>query len=455
MRRLTVLLSLVVALLAAETLRAAQPAKRPAMPNANFTVRILFGVTDKEPADWSGSVTAQACKVAFARGWHFNAAMQMTGPAAWKCATWFGPEPRRAGFDAHLPDLQREFVRPGVLVDVSAAGNTLAGATLAVTTPRGSFEVKLSELGWGATKTFLDGAVEVLRVPTTLKPASDPAAEEDYPSIAMPRKNAGPMHVWLAYQSYAGKADQIFVRRSRGAGGWEKPLLVTPKPGDYFRTAVALDAKNRLHVVWAAQVDGNFDLYERVLDSETWSDLQRLTTAPQPDMLHRMVADASGRLYLVWQGFRNGQSDVLLKVFDGAKWSDEVRVSESKANDWEPAIAAAGDGKVASRGTVTSGATTTSSHADSPMTNPAPSSRSHRRRCSRRMPPSRATNRAARGSRGTRAGRIGVRIRASCLRSRNYRKATASTRPATCAAPCSTARSCSHRPPCRRRCTAA
>jgi hypothetical protein len=340
------LLCLIVAVCATVVSPAAQPAKRPDMLNASFAVRILFGITDKEPADWSGSVTASACKIAHVRGWHFNNGMQMTGPAAWKCSSWFGPESRRAAFDVHLPDLQREFIRPGVLVDVNAGGKTLAGASLAVTTPRGSFEVKLSELAWGVAKTFLGGAVEVLRVPVSVKPAADPAAEEDHPSIAMPRKDGGPMHVWLAYQSYADKADQIFVRRSKGAGGWEKPLLVTPKPGDYFRTAVALDAKNRLHVVWAAQVDGNFDLYERVLDGEKWSSVQRLTTAPQPDMLHRMVADASGRLYLVWQGFRDGQSDVLLKVFDGEKWGDEIRVSESKANDWEPSIAVAGDGKI-------------------------------------------------------------------------------------------------------------
>jgi hypothetical protein len=338
------LIAILPAILASHT-SAAAPAARPDMLGAGFAIRVLFGVTDKEPADWSGSVTANACKLLFVRGWHFNDGMQMTGPAAWKCATWFGPEPRRATFDVHLADIQREFIRPGVLVDLNAGGKTLAGASLTVTTPRGSFEVKLSELAWGAAKTFLDGAVEVLRVPPTVKPAAHPHAEEDHPSIAMPRKDQGPMHVWLAYQSYSNKSDQIFVWRGKGGAAWEKPLLVTPAPGDYFRTAVALDASNRLHVVWAAQEDGNFDLYERVLDGDKWGDVQRLTTAPQPDMLHRMAADASGRLYLVWQGFRDGQSDVLLKVFDGAKWSDEIRVSESKANDWEPVIAVAGDGK--------------------------------------------------------------------------------------------------------------
>ena len=347
MKKLAVRFSAFAAgVIAFASLSAAPTVKRPDIPNASLAVRILFGVTDQEPSDWSGSVTSSACKLVFVRGWHFKPAMRMTGPAEWQCGTWLGPAPRGASFDVHLPEMNREFVRPGVLVDLNAGGSTLAGAVLTVPSPRGNFDANLSDLVWGGAKTYLDSAVEVQRIPPTLKPAADPKAEEDYASITMPRRDQGSMHVWLAYQSYAGKADQIFVRHGRGGSGWEVPLLVTPKPGDYFRTAVALDAKKRLHVVWAAQVGGNFDLYERVLEGETWGDVKRLSSAPQPDLLHRMAADPSGRLYLVWQGFRDGQSDVLLRVFDGERWGNELCVSESKANDWEPDIAIAGDGKV-------------------------------------------------------------------------------------------------------------
>ena len=48
-----------------------------------------------------------------------------------------------------------------------------------------------------------------------------------------------------------------------------------------------------------------------------------------------------GDVFVVWQSFRRGQSDIYLKPYSRGAWSAEIRVSESPANDWEPAVAAA------------------------------------------------------------------------------------------------------------------
>src|SRR5262245_19062714 len=90
---------------------------------------------------------------------------------------------------------------------------------------------------------------------------------------------------------------------------------------------------------------GNFDLYARVLEGRAWSDEQRLTSDPRPDIFHRLAVSGDGQLYLTWMGYRAGpgngpaQSEILLRVWNGERWSSEINVSQSADDDWEPAIA--------------------------------------------------------------------------------------------------------------------
>ena len=92
-------------------------------------------------------------------------------------------------------------------------------------------------------------------------------------------------------------------------------------------------------MTWAAQVNGNFDLYARTWTNGKWSAVERLTDDPQPDFLHVMAADSEGNLYLCWQSFRTGDSNIYLKVHDGKVWSKDIAITTHEAGDWQPAIA--------------------------------------------------------------------------------------------------------------------
>ena len=130
---------------------------------------------------------------------------------------------------------------------------------------------------------------------------------------------------------------------------WQAAVTVNEEPGDRLMPKIARDGNGRPWVVWSEQVDGNFDLYGRHLedaDAGDWSATERLTSAPQADIEHELVADSSGNLWLVWQGFRDGRSDILARRHDGSRWSAAETVSTSPANDWTPAVAACGNGSV-------------------------------------------------------------------------------------------------------------
>ena len=120
----------------------------------------------------------------------------------------------------------------------------------------------------------------------------------------------------------------------------ERPHAVSPNGSDVYRTAVAEDSEGKAWVVWSERVEDNWDLYARSFDGESWSRIERLTTASQPDTQHKLSRDSEGRLHLVWQGYRSNKAGIFHKSFtaeDG--WSDETRVSAADAaNCWEPSV---------------------------------------------------------------------------------------------------------------------
>ena len=290
---------------------------------------IRFGLDGAAGVDWSGSISPQPVRL---RGWQMDPA-ERSGAAEWKCATreqnyWDTPYERRMGPTSNKVKVTAK----GVLVEFAAR----PAGEVRIATAQGSFAFRATASLWDAPQRFLDGRAEVRAVPPS---SALPRKGEvpDYPSLLRAKDGT----LWLAYTEWTPAGDQVLVRRGPAAAE-----AVAPAPGDFFRTAMAQDRHGRVWVVWAAQADGNFDLYGRAFDGRRWLPVERLTTAPGSDIYHAMTADAAGNLYLVYQSSRAGNFDIYLRIFDGAKWSGEVRVSTDPADDWEPAVAAARDGRV-------------------------------------------------------------------------------------------------------------
>ncbi|MGD0365249.1 MAG: hypothetical protein ABSC93_30565, partial [Bryobacteraceae bacterium] len=185
-----------------------------------------------------------------------------------------------------------------------------------------------------------NGNIEVELAPNAMQASA--AGEADFPSVA-----SGPQgRVALAWQEFTGERDRVVSREWDGTLWKAAEVLDAAQTHDVFRPSAGYDGTGTLHVVWSAQVDGNWDLYERRKAGDTWSALERLTTAAGSDFSQRVATDNEGNLWLAWQAFRNGQSDIYVKVFHDGTWRPEIRVSESAANDWDPALAADANGKV-------------------------------------------------------------------------------------------------------------
>ena len=164
--------------------------------------------------------------------------------------------------------------------------------------------------------------------------------QDDWPSIAASPDGS----LWIAWLSFVGDRDDIAIRHYVN-GEWSSMQWVPNNSGDNWMPQVAVDASNRVWVVWPQQVNNNWDIYARRFDpaKQEWSAMERLTSDPMPDTNPRLASDGKGHFALAWQGFRargdgKPSSNIFCKTFDGEKWSQEIRVTNRAANDWEPAV---------------------------------------------------------------------------------------------------------------------
>jgi hypothetical protein len=197
---------------------------------------------------------------------------------------------------------------------------TVRGDRFKLTVGPNAFTFRLADLAGGRLQTLENGNIEIESVPTQVR-LSEGAGEADFPALA-----AGPDgRIAVVWQELRDGRDRLLTREFDGKS-WAAPeVLETAETSDVFRSAAAY-AGGDLHLVWSAQVNGNWDLYGRRKTAAGWQAAERLTEAAGPDFHHKLIA-AGGELWLAWQAFRGGQSDIFLRSFAGGKWSAETRVT--------------------------------------------------------------------------------------------------------------------------------
>jgi hypothetical protein len=330
-----------------------RPAAQVPMPQG-VVFRVLFGLTDKEPAVWDGKVAVSAGKVLSVRGWRFGGKDSTDGTGSWKASTRYSP-----GTNGPGPVLET-----GILLTISGEDTS---AEVRVETPKGSFSFRPQDVPWGTGTLFLDRQARVDRVGLPVQ-LTDSVEEQDFPAMAQNGDD-----VWVSYVEFVhgdrSKAvngqfseapkdfdflarpvggDQVWLLRySKSQRVWSAPVAASGAGLDVMRTAVAVDGKNRVWVIWAADKDGNFDIYARAYSDGKWSAEQRITSDAGTDLNPVAATDNGGRVWLAWQGYRNGNLEILASALNGDAFTVETMVSTSPASDWDPAIAAGPGGEVA------------------------------------------------------------------------------------------------------------
>src|SRR5262245_39466826 len=69
----------------------ASSANQPGLDESVVSFRVQFGKQDREPRDWSGSLTLTSGEIIALRDWHSRPGDQLQGTTRWTLATRPGP----------------------------------------------------------------------------------------------------------------------------------------------------------------------------------------------------------------------------------------------------------------------------------------------------------------------------------------------------------------------------
>ncbi len=148
--------------------------------------------------------------------------------------------------------------------------------------------------------------------------------------------------------------DRLLLRRSADGRAWSEPIEVIEGLRRVWRPAIAA-FKGGVLVLWAEDVEGNWDIYARFLRTEGhqgWSPTVRITSSPGPDF-HVVCVASGGKVWVAWQAWEKDR--FVIKYTSLAVDPERFRVlsgrhrsvgAELGTNHWSPAIAADVQGRV-------------------------------------------------------------------------------------------------------------
>jgi hypothetical protein len=317
-------------------------AQRGAKERPPAAVLIEMGTKDKQPAQWSGRAIVNGAKVVHREGYRFRPDDKLSGPDRWEVSSHWGLRvpPRNPAVRA------REGVATvGVVLHLSDIQDN---ASLTITTAHKGAEkaeVKLKDVLAGHTQELWGGKARV-RLVTTATPLTSGKTEDDFPAAAYGPDGT----LWVAYISYTVRdesrrieqkqfqeqpsdfkslytpefADQLFVKYYRD-GQWSEPLALTGPKEDLVRCAIAVEKDGKVFVLYSANREGKYDVYQRTIDAhQNTLGKETKLTGSEPALNPVAATDQQGQICRYHQAW------------------------QSAAPEWCPAITAGPNGEIAS-----------------------------------------------------------------------------------------------------------
>jgi hypothetical protein len=288
-------------------------------------VLIEFGIKDKEPTKWSGRAAVNGAKVVHREGYRFRPDDKLLEQDRWEASSHRGLRvPPRNPVAARLEPL----ATVGVVLHLDDIKDNAALTVETAQEGAEKAEVKLGDVLAGRTHELWGGKARV-RLVTTATPLTAGATEDDFPAAAYGPDGT----LWVAYISYHVRdessrveqkplneqpadfktlytpefADQLFVKYFRD-GKWSEPLAITGPKEDLVRCGIAVDAENKVWVVYGAHREGSFLIHVRSVELQEGKE-PRVGAEQQfppmkasgPDVNPVVCTAQGGSIHAVWQ----------------------------------------------------------------------------------------------------------------------------------------------------------
>ena len=207
---------------------AAEPAAKALDPDI-VAVRLILGIGDATPQDWSGRVALDKGEILDIEGVRFRDGDMVTGRDSWKTSSRLirkaaakkaAAKAKAAGQgQASRPATKRRSAGPGTTGPtvtpngVVLALKNVAGATLTVDTQQGKFTVAVDRLADGAAVSLLDDRVSAQRV-FPHAPLFEGPKQQDFPAAAADSQGAG---AWVAAVWHEPRGPELLPAVDRAA----------------------------------------------------------------------------------------------------------------------------------------------------------------------------------------------------------------------------------------------
>ena len=156
--------------------------------------------------------------------------------------------------------------------------------------------------------------------------------------------SGGNLH--LVWYDLGGEDYDVYYSRSTDGGStWTAKKALTANPSSSAEPFIAVDPKDRLHVVWSDNAPGNSEIYYKKSTNggATWSQAKRLTWTAGLSLYSVLAvdADALDNLLLVWMDKTPGNYEVYFKksTDGGDTWSSNNRLTWTSDASSHPVIA--------------------------------------------------------------------------------------------------------------------
>ncbi|MDZ4289902.1 MAG: hypothetical protein U0984_18195, partial [Prosthecobacter sp.] len=336
--------------------------------DAGFLVQL--GLTDKESTVWDGSIKVTPGQVGSIAGWRFEGKDAIDGGSAWKASSRNAPaarkgrsnNPKKMGIAkraaANLGPMQEN----GIFVRLQ---EVTADSLVEVTTAQGTFSFKVGDVKDGDPLDLLDGRAAVQRTAILGRQMSPDRSDDDFPALAVGKEGTACL-VYLRFTPGidrderakrwdAEPADLTFLAKPAGGdqlwlqvregNTWGKDRIAVTEPGrDIYKSAVAVDGKGVIWIVWSERLAGNFDILSRSFANGKLGEVENLSKSPGNDVSPVASTDASGKVWVAWQGGKGENFAIWAKPQTDAGWGDTLAISNNTGNCWQPAIAASATG---------------------------------------------------------------------------------------------------------------
>jgi hypothetical protein len=151
-------------------------------------------------------------------------------------------------------------------------------------------------------------------------------------------------NIYAAWHEGPAGSREIYVGRlAAGADDFDASVQVTNNSADQYNAAIAIDASDKLYLVWQDNRRGNWDIYiSTSVDGINWSAERRVTDSNNNATNPAIAVDHSSppKAYIAWQDEGASNQEIYIaSSSDGFATGTISRITSDSFNQIDPAIA--------------------------------------------------------------------------------------------------------------------